>query len=441
MTSTFDYLEEAAMIGAAVLSKSDLVEPVLEKLHTKAVALAQPTNRLEALHQVIIKTTSACNLNCSYCYVYNKGDTTWRSQPGVMSDEVFATVINRLQRHCAQSKQAEIRLTFHGGEPTLVGPERFERWCRMAREGLETSVDVSIDIQTNGTLLTPAWMDVFLRQGVQVSLSSDGPKSVHDRSRVDHKGHGSYERFARGTALLRQSGIRFGVLAVVQLGEDPVAIHRHFVSLGCSAIGYLLPAETHETVHALRDQYGETPCADYLIPVFDEWWENGTLDVPVREFWNIARVILGGGTALDSIGNPPLHFVGIQPNGAMEGLDLLGVCEPSLASIGLNVRNADFADIASLATVHRDIMKGLPLPTGCIRCPESQTCAGGYLPNRYARKTGFDNPSVWCADLLKIFAHIRGKMRVSVSETNEARRRLVRAQMKSESSCQTVPTE
>ena len=35
---------------------------------------------------------------------------------------------------------------------------------------------------------------------------------------------------------------------------------------------------------------------------------------------------------------------------------------------------------------------------------------GGHLPHRYSRANGFDNPSVWCADILKVIAHIRHRL-------------------------------
>jgi uncharacterized protein len=43
----------------------------------------------------------------------------------------------------------------------------------------------------------------------------------------------------------------------------------------------------------------------------------------------------------------------------------------------------------------------------CNACHERAICGGGYLPHRYSRTNGFDNPSIWCQDLLKLFAHVR----------------------------------
>ena len=62
-------------------------------------------------------------------------------------------------------------------------------------------------------------------------------------------------------------------------------------------------------------------------------------------------------------------------------------------------------------------LHGPSLPAACRGCVERDTCGGGYLPHRYSRDRGFDNPSVWCADLLRLFGHIRGRMAVDPAET------------------------
>jgi uncharacterized protein len=81
--------------------------------------------------------------------------------------------------------------------------------------------------------------------------------------------------------------------------------------------------------------------------------------------------------------------------------------------------------VARLSDLHRGaIFTGLPVPTGCRGCPELSTCAGGYLPHRWSAARGFDNPSVWCADLLKLFGHIRDRLGVRAEETEQRRRAL-----------------
>src|SRR6202044_2318270 len=42
----------------------------------------------------------------------------------------------------------------------------------------------------------------------------------------------------------------------------------------------------------------------------------------------------------------------------------------------------------------------------CQECPVVTSCGGGLYTHRYRAATGFANPSVYCADLLKLITHI-----------------------------------
>jgi uncharacterized protein len=374
------------------------------------------------LQTFILKVAARCNLNCSYCYVFNKGDLTWKLRPAIMTEATFEAALGRIRRHCERSGQETVTLSFHGGEPCLIGAERFDAWCTRAQQVLGDVAEVRIALQTNGTLLNQAWADAFLKHRVQVGISMDGPKQLHDVFRIDLRGRGSYDAVERGLTLLQGAGVPFGILSVIQLGTDPLLVHRHFRSLGCKSISYLMPDFTHDTIAETRQRHGATPCADFLIPVFDEWWLHDTIATRINPFWQIARAIVGGESQTDSLGNEPLGFAVVETDGSIEGLDVLRICEEGLTQTGLNVHGADFRDISEASPFHHQVMfEGTTLPQACRSCPEAPTCGGGHLPHRYARAHGFDNPSVWCADLLALFAHIRSRLGISVAET--ARRR------------------
>jgi len=373
----------------------------------------------------ILKVASRCNLNCSYCYVYNQADSTWKSRPPIMPDAVFEATLDRIRRHCIRSNQRTAHIQFHGGEPLLVGASRFGRWCERIRDVLSDTVTVELGMQTNGSLLDEKWIEVLRAHDVLMGVSIDGPKDVHDAFRKDRKGRGSYERVEQGLRLLQCSNVPHRILSVIPLGSEPLKVHHHLVSLGSKSITYILPDFTHDNVASVRRLYGPTPCADFLIPIFDDWWFTGTLELIIRDLWNVARIILGGRSQIETFGNRPPHYVFIETDGEIEGLDCLRSCGEGISRINLNVRHADFSDILASPTMHGvAIFHGMPLPTGCLGCAERETCAGGYLPHRYSRAERFDNPSVWCADILEIFAHIRRRLGVPVEETQSRRTEL-----------------
>jgi uncharacterized protein len=342
-----------------------------------------------------------------------------------MSNEVFDAALQRIMRHCEFSGQTNVRVTFHGGEPCLIGAKQFDLWCTKARRVLLGSATVDFGIQTNGTLLNKDWAEVFEKHQVDVGISMDGPKELHDLFRVDHKGRGSYDHVERGLKILQDAHVSYGIMAVIPFGADPLRIHRHFVGLGCTTITYILPNFTHDTIGPIRQRYGTTPCADFLTPIFDDWWFNGTMDVRIRDLWNLARIILGGTSEIETFGNTPPLYAFVETDGSIEGLDNLYVCKDGITKIGLNVRSDDFRQILQADSMHRTaIFEGMPLPHACMECPERDGCGGGYLPHRYSTARGFDNPSVWCADFLKLFAHLRQRLGVTVEETYKRREAL-----------------
>jgi uncharacterized protein len=387
-------------------------------LTEKGVFVRQSSDLVPCVTQLILKVASRCNLNCSYCFVYNKGDSTWKTRPAVMPDQIFEWAIRRMRQHCLTTGQKRVSISFHGGEPCLVGPACFDAWCLKARRILEDVCSAELCIQTNGTLLNEHWAGLFRKHEVRVGVSMDGPPQYHDMFRVDHVGRGSHDHVVRGLLALQKAGVPFGILAVIPLGAEPLEVHRHFLSLGCDNITYALPHFTHDTIAPVRQLYGRTPCADFLIPVFDEWWFNGSMDVTIGDLWNMSRIIMGGRSQIETLGNEAPRYVFVETDGEIEGLDNLRVCVEGMAKIDLNVLTSDFQDILRIKGMHKKaIFEGMDLPSACHACPERDTCAGGYLPHRFSNVRGFDNPSVWCADLLKIFTHLRERLGVTVEET------------------------
>lgn len=370
----------------------------------------------QGLHTVIVKVAGACNLNCTYCYVYNKGDVTWRSRPRIMSEPTFEATLDRIRSHCQASGQDTVQITFHGGEPCLIGPRVFDAWCQRATSVIGPMVRFTL--QTNGTLLDERWAAVLERHRVQVGVSIDGPPILHDRHRVDLKGRGSYERVRRGLAVLQEARVPFGILCVIPLGEEPLAVHKHFIEMGCDSINYILPDFTHDTISEVFEKYGPTPCSDFLIPIFEHWWNSNIDEISVGIFWHIAWIVMGGVSRADSLGGGPLGFLVVETDGEIEGLDCLRVCRNGITKTGLNVRSSEFRDLATTHDLNAQaIFHGIQRPTLCASCPEGDTCGGGYLPHRYSKERGFDNPSVWCRDLLRLFSLIRQRLGVTVEET------------------------
>jgi uncharacterized protein len=356
---------------------------------------------------VVLKVAALCNLNCTYCYVYNHQDHSYRERPREIADDVFDATLRAIRRYCDRRGRHSMFVTLHGGEPTLIGPRRFDELAARAESTLGDRL-AALAIQTNATLIDDEWVEVLRRHRTSVGVSLDGPPVVHDAVRVDHAGRGSYAGTIRGLERLRAAGLDPGVLCVIKPEASGLAVYRHFRELGIRRMNFLLPDVSHDSKERFYGACGPTPVADYLIPIFDEWLAEDDPDTFVRLFWGLLRMVMGGKGETDGFGNPLLSYVVVETDGSIEALDALRVCEAGLARSGLNVLTDDFDDLErGLPLLYQAVHQGIPLAAACRACPDVDVCGGGYLPQRYSRSRGFDNPSVWCADILKLLAHMR----------------------------------
>lgn len=358
---------------------------------------------------VVVKVAERCNLNCTYCYMYNHEDRSYLDRPRFMSDDVFDGLADVIVRYCDRRPGHGMTLLFHGGEPTLIGKRRFDDLCTRARRTLGPRLRLAI--QTNAVLLDAEWADLFLAHAVTVGVSLDGPRAVNDRHRVTPGGRGSHDDAVRGLTVLKDAGVTPSVLCVVSPGRSGGPTYRHFRSLGIQRMNFLLPDVSHDNKQKFYGDQVGTPVARFLVPAFDAWYGEDDPSVDVGIFSELLAVLMGGVRRSDAFGNPRAGYVVVETDGAIEPLDALRVCRHEITRSDLNVLRHGFDDLdRGLPLLHQVIHEGLPVPRDCETCPERGVCGGGYLPHRYSHARGFDNPSVWCEDIKVLLGHMRQRI-------------------------------
>ena len=83
--------------------------------------------------QFILKVHSRCNLSCSYCYVYEMADQSWRQLPRQMSRAVVSQVARRIAEHADAHRLPSVDVILHGGEPLLAGASRLTELAGLLR--------------------------------------------------------------------------------------------------------------------------------------------------------------------------------------------------------------------------------------------------------------------------------------------------------------------
>ncbi len=359
---------------------------------------------------VVLKVVAPCNLDCRYCYVYNGHDTRWRDRPAVIDEAMARQVVARLARHCDAWPGHRIGICLHGGEPLMLGRRRFRRLVETIREGMGDRL-ATLNVQTNAVLLDRAWAELLGELNVSLGISLDGPAEIHDAERVDHRGRGSQLRTVAGLRHALDAGLDVSVLCVVKPGAPGGDVYRFLRSLDVRHIDFLLPDVPHDDWPARFGHLPPAAAADYLIDVAEAWLAEDDTGVFIRFLSDVFGLVLGGSPRTDAFGGGPMSYVVIETDGAILANDALRSCAQGLDETGLNVAAHDIDALLGAPPLIRDLIGGaIPPAAACRSCPELATCGGGYMPHRYSRARGFDNPSVWCADIRKLFAYARERL-------------------------------
>ncbi|WP_406509266.1 radical SAM/SPASM protein FxsBH, inactivated beta-hydroxylase extension form [Streptomyces sp. NBC_00212] len=368
------------------------------------------TGPLVPFREIVLKVHSRCDLACDHCYVYEAADQSWRQQPRAVSDDVIEHTARRLAEHAEKHRLSSVSVILHGGEPLLAGPERLRRVCEVLTAAVAPVAELDLRIHTNGVLLSTRHLDLFGEFGVKVGISLDGDRAANDRHRRYADGRSSHPEVLAAVALLQQPCHRrlfAGLLCTVDLANDPVAVHDALVALDPPRIDYLLPHATWESPPARPDEI-PAPYADWLLAVFDRWDEQGRT-VPVRLFDSVLSTLHGGPSLTESLGLAPTDIVVVETDGSLEQVDSLKSAYEGAAATGFSVFQDDFDAVAAHPGV-RARRRGLAgVGEQCRRCPVVRSCGGGHYTHRYRADRGFDNPSVYCPDLMALVRGIEAR--------------------------------
>ncbi|GAB3469297.1 FxsB family cyclophane-forming radical SAM/SPASM peptide maturase [Actinophytocola sediminis] len=365
----------------------------------------------QPFRQFVLKIHSRCNLACDYCYVYTMADQSWRTRPRVLSAELRERAAWRIAEHAHRHGLTEVRIVLHGGEPLLAGATAIADCVHTIRDALGQRVRALITVQTNGTLLTERRLRPLAELGVRFSVSLDGVRESQDRRR-DHRGRGSHDLVLAGLRRLREPDLRAhyaGILATIDLAADPVRTYEALVAQAPPTVDFLLPHGNWSTPPPGRVPGDPaTPYGDWLIAVFDRWYGAPVRETSVRSFEEIIHGLFGGTPRVEGLGLAAPAMVVVETDGAIELSDNLRSTYPGAASTGLDVRRHSFDEALALPALRAQRLGERGLPAACRGCAVRRVCGGGLRAHRYVAGAGFDHPSVYCADLIRLIRHVRG---------------------------------
>jgi uncharacterized protein len=356
--------------------------------------------RSQPISQLLIKVAARCNIDCSYCYWFR--DAAVYGKPKLMSSEVLHQLLRRIEEHIVKYRLAEFPVVLHGGEPLLWGVENFYRIAEACEAmSARTACEIPIAVTTNGVLIDESWLDCFEAHHFAVAISLDGPAHIHDVHRRTFQDTGTHAAVERAARLLVSRDINVSALAVCDPAHDPKEYADFFAGCGISHYDIMIPDAT----------VGESPphIAMFYKRLFDLWLEANRAErsVDIRIVTDMVSALLGDDAPTEGVGYKPIELCTIMTDGSVEAHDVLRIAGEGVTLTTFNIFEHAIDDVRSEPRWKAAREASINLCEKCRQCKFINACGGGYLPHRFSKANGYDNPSVYCDDLYATFEHIQ----------------------------------
>ncbi len=320
---------------------------------------------------ITVKATRLCNLRCTYCH-------DWRAGAGhTMSFEVLAHLVHAA---CADPHHQAVSFGWHGGEPMVLPISFYETALALQARYRRPGQLVKNRMQTNATLVTDEWARFLAREEFGVGVSVDGPRDVHDRTRIRIDGSGSFDGVMEGLERLRFHGLSPGILLTTDRETVAYGAERTFeflLSMGVRSVGFNpVQPSNDQPAGTAGDQYlSRAEMNGFLIDLHRCWVDHGDPGIRIRELDAITERI-GGATFSTCIldGDCVGTFFAVEPNGDIAHCDrFYGQAAYQFGSIldgGFERvrRNVKLAERRAADAAAADLRRG---------CEHFEVCSGG----------------------------------------------------------------
>jgi len=238
-----------------------------------------------------------------------------------------------------------------------MGLDFFRRSVDLARRYLRPGQRAVHTIQTNGTLIDDAWCAFFAEERVNVGVSVDGPKRLHDINRVTRAGRGTFDRTIAGIRRLQDAKLPFHVISVLSAAslDDPDGLLDFYLAHGIEQVCFNV--EESEGSHVSQLFAGDDLHRRYGA-FLRRFWQKAREDSRVKFVREIdlaiPRVFRPSEADARNVQVEPLAMLNVDSHGNVSSFS------PEL----LGLKNAAYGDfllgninVQSLAEIHESCLR------------------------------------------------------------------------------------
>ena len=374
----------------------------------------------DASFEIVFKIQETCNINCSYCYMYNLGNEAFKAMPTQQATretwlDVAAFIIheftNRDPKYC--------RVVLHGGEPMLIKPAIARAhlealWARLSDALSSDQLKrLQFSVQTNAMLVSDDWIQLIKDWKIVVGVSLDGPRHINDKARLDKRGRGTFDRVVAGYRKMLDAGIRneagLGALCVIDPEADGSKVYRFLVDkMNFKGFNFLLPFMTWESYDAQKVR----GVGRFLVAAFEEWRKDAVAGRihDVRIFREAMMALVR------PLSKDPFETLTIKHDVVVVECDGTIMTEESLRPTYtgtfscLNVAETRLKDILSAPQFQQVERDTFSIATECQDCALLRSCRSGQSLGRVGMRYGADGDavrkSVYCEAFIDLFVSV-----------------------------------
>ncbi len=344
---------------------------------------------------LVIQPSPFCNINCDYCYLPDRTNTTR------MDFDVLRKTMDRV--FDSGMVGPPVTLLWHAGEPLAVPIKWYAEAFEIINSYPNADKLIVHSFQTNGTLVNDQWCDFINEHGIEVGISIDGPEHVHDHHRKTRKGEGTFEKTMRGLEILQRNKVPHGVVSVVSdiSVDNPDEIYDFYRENNITGVGLNIEeVEGANESSSLDDIGGE----DRIYRFLKQFYLRNKADgypLRVREFDAARQNILEPGWSHTPDGTyynleaDPLGMINVDCFGNFSSFspELLGQPTEKYGTFNFgNVLKQSLFD-ATKNDAFKQVLADIE--SGNRKCAEScefwQYCGGSSPSNKYYENGTFDS--------------------------------------------------
>jgi len=337
----------------------------------------------------VIKTTNACNLRCSYCYL----DST-------NNDKISLDVVSDIIKQTISHNRHWAKFSWVGGEPLLLGIDFFESVVKIEQETNRSKVLLRNSIQTNGLLLDEKSYDRVSSLTFKVGVSYDGLEELQ----VRHRGRNG-KKVQENLRRLVDTGREFNTITVLsRLSKGRIKeIYQTLKGMTKNASFNLYTpiGRGEKNQDILLPTPDEMGCM--LIELYDEWFKDPDSKFMINPFVNIVKSMTSGRNNIcEYSGDSCSKIISFDPMGdayiCSRGAQ---ASEYFLGNISEGIVHLLESDILSRVIERRERLKEL------CACEYFDICNGG-CPHEASHTQGdFFSKSYYCDSKRALFDHIK----------------------------------